>query len=313
MDDATLAALGLLGPPAALVWGSLWGSFLNVVVHRLPRGESLVRPGSRCPGCGKGIRAFDNVPVLSWLILRGKCRDCAAPISPRYPMVEALTAVISLALFHHHVTLGPQAAPLVALLAPYLLHFAFAAALIAITFIDLDIQIVPNSITFPFMALGLISAALLPDVPFLEAVVGLILGYGVIVGISAAYKALRGADGMGGGDAKLLGMIGAWLGYRSFLFLILAGSLQGLLMAALLGVLRRLGLNVGLYDASNLDDDDESAALPKAGEDQALGQLALPFGPYLALAALEWILVGEPISEWYIDLVAGLLGVGEGG
>jgi len=323
---------------AAFVWGALWGSFLNVVIHRLPRGESLVRPASRCPSCGHPIRFFDNVPILSWLLLGGRCRDCRAAVSPRYPLVELVGALLSLGLFARLVLHGPPEAPLATSLASYLASFSFAAVLIVVIFVDLDRQIVPNEITFGGMALGFLLSFLLPGVTWWQSLIGLVAGGSFVVLINAGYARLRGMQGMGMGDAKLLAMIGAFLGYRSLLFIALAASLLGLLAAVGFGVVRRLtGRSWHLYDPASLQEErtptpvagrtgeageqlPARAAAGEAGEQLPAGEggaepatpaplelplhrTAIAFAPYLAVAAIAYLLAGEEISEAYIQLV----------
>ena len=271
--------LGLLG---AFVWGALWGSFLNVVIHRLPRGESLVRPASHCPACGHPVRPWDNVPLLSWLVLGGRCRDCRERISPRYPLVELMGAVLSAALYARYVLYGPSQ-PWLANLAPYLIFFAFSAALVAVIFIDLDRQIVPNEITLGGAAVGLLVTFLLPGVAWWESLLGIVLGGGFVVLVNAGYARLRGMQGMGMGDAKLLAMIGAFLGYRSLLFVLLVASLLGLLAVLLLGSLRRLtGRSRHLYDPASLQEsglNDPPAAAPGGpGPGPAPAPISAPAG-----------------------------------
>ncbi|TVR01470.1 MAG: prepilin peptidase [Deltaproteobacteria bacterium] len=231
----------------AFVWGAIWGSFLNVVIWRLPRGMNLARPDSHCPHCGHPVRWRDNIPILSWLLLRARCRDCKAPISFRYPAVELLVALLSTALWWHvaHGRLGVE--PLQVIAVPWLLLFFFVLACVAITFIDLDLTIIPHSITFPTMALGLVAALLMPrtgtfidfhpGVDIVDSVIGLLLGAGVILAVFKGYFALTGRAGIGGGDFTMMGMIGANLGWQSLLFVLLAASLQGLAAALLAAVL----------------------------------------------------------------------------
>jgi len=297
-----------VGLVAAFVWGALWGSFLNVVIYRLPRGRSLVRPGSHCPACSHPVRPWDNVPILSWLVLRGRCRDCRVRISPRYPLVEALTAAISVGVWIRFVLLAPSA-PFSANLAAYLVFFAFAAALVAVTFIDIDLQIIPNSITFGGMAVGLLASVLLPDVAWWESLLGIVVGIGVVVALAYGYRLLRGQQGMGLGDAKLLGMIGAFLGFKSLIFVMFCGSVLGLAVALVLGIVRRVtGRSQGLYDPASLQEDEEEElqddGAPAPGEPAAEGmplhRTAIAFGPYLAIAAVIYLLVGHILSDWYL-------------
>lgn len=207
-----------------LLLGLLLGSFLNVVVWRLPRGESLAWPGSHCPACGHAVRPRDNLPVLGWLLLRGRCRDCAAPISSRYPLVELAGGLTAVAAFLATPSLAAAAAASLLLL-----------VLIAVFLIDLDHRLILDVITLPGVALGLLFCPLLgtarPD-----ALLGAVGGWLVLEGVRLGYRRWRGFDGLGGGDVKLAAMLGAWLGWQGVLLTFLAGSfvgaLVGLTMAA---------------------------------------------------------------------------------
>lgn len=308
-DDALTHLLVNFGPVYAFVWGAIWGSFLNVVIHRLPREQSLVRPGSRCGACAKPIRWYDNVPILAWFWLRGRCRDCGAKFSFRYAAVELLTGLLSLALYHVTVigSIG-QDAPATWLLALYMVRFSFTCALVVVTFIDLELQLVPTVITGPGALLGLLAAVLLGDPSIWDAGAGLLLGGGMLVVINMIYRVFRDRDGFGGGDVSLLAMIGAFLGVRSLLFILLAASFQGTLAAVGFGLTRRLfGVNVGLKSADDLDEPDEGRWRPmeEAADDTPVHAAAIAFVPYLALAALEWMLVGPPVVRWYWTLILG--------
>ncbi len=249
----------------ALVLGAAVGSFLNVVIHRLPAGESVVAPRSRCPSCRRAIAWYDNLPVVSWLVLRGRCRACRAPISARYPIVEALTALVAVALALRH---GPTLA--------FLGSFYFACALLALTYIDLDHQILPDRITLPGIVVGLALAALAPGserwVALQSSLVGVAAGGGILWLVAWSYHALTGREGMGGGDVKLLAMIGAFLGWK--------GVLLTLLLASLLGS----AIGVAIMIRQRAD-----------------AKLAIPFGPFLALGALVTLFWGDRIVAWYID------------
>lgn len=217
-------------PPAVVtaivfVYGLVLGSFLNVVIHRLPLEISLWKPRSRCPACGALVRWFDNVPLLSFLWLRGRCRSCRAPISWRYPAVELATGVL-LALVHHRLGLtlpAAEAGVLVLLLVPLAL-------------IDLDHHLLPDVLTLPGIGLGLAGAAaegwLLPPsaqrlVPLFDAAVGAALGAAIPAAVIVAYRWLRGREGMGWGDVKLLAMLGAFLGWRGMLMSLMLGAIAG--------------------------------------------------------------------------------------
>lgn len=209
----------------AFALGACIGSFLNVVIWRLPRGESLVRPRSRCPACGDAIPAWANVPLLSYVALRGRCRACGARISLRYPLVEAATGAAFAAFLLLH---GPGLRLLV--------DWALAAALIAVIFIDLDHHIIPNSITLPGIALGLLLALFAPQVgvSFRDALLGAAAVGGSMWALSAGYEWLRGRIGLGMGDVKLVAMLGAFLGLQGALGALLVGSLLGLVYGGIM-------------------------------------------------------------------------------
>ncbi len=215
----------LLPPAFTLPWtcllGLVVGSFLNVVIHRLPRGLSIVRPRSRCPGCARSIRWFENVPVLSWLILRGRCAGCRARISWRYPAVELLTGAVFGA---SHLALGFTPALAVAL--------PFAAAILALVFIDLEHMLLPDAITLPMTYVGLALSLVSPLTTPEDALLGVVLCWCALEGVNLAYRLVRGRDGFGGGDTKMMMMVGAFLGWELALFTLAAGIFLG----ALLGV-----------------------------------------------------------------------------
>lgn len=250
----------LLFTITAGVFGLLFGSFLNVVIHRLPRGESMVRGRSMCPHCKKTIHAYDNIPLVSWLLLRGKCRACGWRIPFRYPLVELLTAVsAAAAMWVSGVTLTA------------LWVFAFLAIMIAITFIDWEHQIIPDALSLGGTVLGWIGAVVCLDITLVQSLVGSLVGAGLILGIALAYKAARKVDGMGGGDVKLMAMIGAFLGWQmvfAVLFLAaFAGSIYGVIL------LKR---------------------------SKADGKTAVAFGSFLAPAAILMWFAGERLMELYL-------------
>jgi leader peptidase (prepilin peptidase)/N-methyltransferase len=215
LDDTSFAVVA-----AAL--GAIVGSFLNVVIHRLPREESLVRPASRCPACGGAIPAWANVPIVSWIALRGRCHRCRATIPARYPLVEATTALLFLALWLH---VGPV---------PRLLAlWALGAALIAVAFIDAEHEIIPNSITLPGIPLGLALAWLAPPPGLLDACLGVGVAGGMLWALSAGYQWWTGRIGLGMGDVKLVAMLGAFFGLEPTLGVLLVGSLFGLAQAVI--------------------------------------------------------------------------------
>ena len=284
--DPTLPTLAAAGG-----FGAIVGSFLNVVIHRVPariahqagieRGEiradapmpdGIVFPGSRCPQCGEAIRGYDNIPVLSWLILRGRARCCGASISAQYPFVEmamAVLAVIVAALF------GPTA---------YGVAFGgVTALLLAMSVIDARTQYLPDCLTLPGVWLGLLVAALLPDtsVTAASAIIGAACGYGVLWTINAGYRLIRGVDGLGGGDFKLFALIGAWGG---------VGALNATLILAPLTALLIVLIRT-----------------PREG---LHGQTAIPFGPYLAIAGWASVVITTTRPDGIVQAIRniGILG-----
>lgn len=249
-----------------LVWfvGALFGSFLNVVIHRLPRKESVVFPASHCGACDTPIKPWDNIPVLSWLLLRGRCRSCRVPISLRYPLVEVLGGGITWLLFRHFGLSITMAA-----------YLWFCLALLAVTLIDLEHRIIPDAITLPGTLLGLLLVNW-TDVTWVESLSGAALGFGVLLGVGVAYEKATGVEGMGGGDVKLAAMMGAFLGW------------QGVVLAIFLGAF--LGSLVGV------------AAMARGTGNR---RTALPFGTFLAPAAVIVLFAGPALLRWYFGLFRG--------
>jgi leader peptidase (prepilin peptidase)/N-methyltransferase len=279
-DETTGLPFGLLLLFVAAV-GAVVGSFLNVVIHRVPREESIVFPHSRCPQCGTAIRPYDNVPVVSWLVLRGRCRGCRAPISARYPAVEALTAVLFALTFWLRSGLT--------LALPF--DLLFVAAIVALVFIDAEHMILPNVITYPGIALALVARLIVPNlygVGFLcndescsaawgfslvNAVAGALFGGGFLWLTGWLWKRLRGVDAMGLGDVKMMFMVGAYLGLPLTALTLFVGVLSG----SIGGVL----------------------VMARRGERDM--QLLLPFGIFLGVGALVSLLFGTRLVEWYVS------------
>lgn len=285
----------------AAAWGAAWGSFLNVVVYRLPRGLSLVRPGSRCSTCGTPIKWHDNVPVLGYLLLRGRCRACGTRYGVRYALVEALCGLLSLMIFNAvALPLDPETVRWSLLTWVWLT--TFAGALVALTLIDLEHLILPDEITLPLIALGVVGGLMLPTVDGLSGVLGAVAGGGAILMVWALGWLIYRREAMGLGDAKLLAVIGGFLGWQALPFVLLAASLQALLAALLATVYARitghqtLTLRTEALDA-HFGESDRYADQPS--------RLALPFGPFLSLAALEALFFG---AEAFYGLVRGLSG-----
>jgi leader peptidase (prepilin peptidase)/N-methyltransferase len=264
-----IVPLGLLRA-VVFVFGLLWGSFLNVVIYRVPRDMSVVHPPSHCPGCGQPIRAYDNVPVLSYLLLRGRARCCGTRMSPRYPLVELIGGALSLAIFQIVILSLPAATPLGRALALYGADFTLALGLVAAAFIDAEHMFLPDSITLGGAVLGIVTATV-RGMPTFEAVLGAGLGFaGIYVPFTFLYKGLLGRTGMGVGDAKLMALAGAWFGWRGAVFVLFAGAIQGSLYAL---VTKLLGIEPKLPDAV-LEDIAELEKAAAEGDEEAKKLLA---------------------------------------
>ena len=253
LDPTHLALLAVVGLAV--------GSFLNVCIHRLPRGQSLNSPPSRCPHCDYQLRWFDNIPLVSYALLAGRCRKCRTRISIRYPIVELLTMGLFVL---HGVVFGWTA-----LLVPRLV---FACAMVVLFAIDLEHHLLPNAITLPGVAVGLIASTVLPP-GIIDALIGVLIGGGVLWLIGEAYYRYSGHEGMGGGDVKMLAMIGAFLGWKLVLVTLVLSSVVGSVIGLIVIAIRKGGM-----------------------------QYALPYGTFLALGALVASLAGEAIVDWYVGL-----------
>jgi len=261
-DNPTREKKALMLEVVVFILGLLIGSFLNVCIYRLPRQESIVFPASHCTACQKPIRPYDNIPLVSFLFLRGRCRSCRAPISWRYPLIELLHGLGYLSILYQF---GYSVQTLI--------YALFFSSLVVVTFIDLSHQIVPDVITLPGMVLGLVAAStVLPPGP-INSLVGLFLGGGLFYLVAVLSIALLKKEGMGGGDIKLIAMIGAFLGWKGMLLTIflaaLTGSITGLFLVFIQG---------------------RNRAEP------------IPFGPFLALGAMVSLFWGAEILDWYLHL-----------
>lgn len=242
--------------------GALLGSFANVIILRLPKGESIVTPRSYCYGCKRTVSWKDNIPIFSWLLLRGRCRHCGAKFSVRYMIVELLMGCLFAATYYSQG------------LTPTLIEYLiFVFGLVTVTFIDLDHMILPDSFTLSGIVIGLIGGLLNPDRSFMDAFFGVLMGGGFLWAIAYAYWLLTKREGMGGGDIKLLGWIGAVLGWKAIPFVIMASSLIGSVVGLIVAVRSKDGLKA-----------------------------AIPFGPYLALGAILYFLGGEFLGDMYLRI-----------
>ncbi len=292
------------------------GSFSNVVIYRVPNHKSIAWPPSSCPKCGARIKPYDNIPVLSWLILRGKCRNCKNPISPQYPIVEFVCAVFGFLLCHQIFEPNIQYLMLDGMFWRLLVLFVggifFLVGSLALGIIDYQTTEIPPEIALPLAGIGILVAFLLPEtwpyadilgnIAWLDSILGSLIGAGIIVVIIGAYYLVTKRIGMGGGDIWMLAMIGAFLGWQSLPFIFLASSLQGVIAAGIaiaLGKKQQTDKQQGLFrnqvageiEAEVHGEDSEEAA--DALDDSQTGKLAVPYGPFLSLAAIEYVFLGK--------------------
>jgi leader peptidase (prepilin peptidase)/N-methyltransferase len=245
------------------LFGAAIGSFLNVCIYRLPRSLSLVHPRSKCPHCETPIAFYDNIPVLSYLLLGGKCRHCSTAISLRYLVVELAAGLSAVAVFTRY-----------GLIWEALLLYGLVAALLIVTFIDMDHKIIPNVISYPGIIIGFAASFFSRFITYKESLLGIAVGAGILLLVASGYYFFTKKEGMGGGDVKLLAMIGAFLGWEAVIFTIFVGSAVGTV----------LGIAVAL-------------------KTQKGRKAAVPFGPFLSLGALLYLFHGQEIVSWYIGLM----------
>jgi leader peptidase (prepilin peptidase)/N-methyltransferase len=243
------------------IFGVCIGSFMNVCIYRLPASKSITNPArSICPTCGNTIRFYDNIPVLSYLWLKGKCRHCNSPIAVRYLLVELTGGFFALCIyFKFGITIEA------------FLYYALISSLLVITFIDIDNQIIPDVITLPGIPIFFFASFAFAAITYKDSLLGILAGGGSLLLIAVTYNLLTKKEGMGGGDIKLLAMIGAALGWKGVLFTIFIGSAIGTLMGIILMLRTRRGL-----------------------------KLAIPFGPFLSMGAIIYIFFGSSIINWYL-------------
>lgn len=266
------------------IFGLCIGSFLNVCIYRLPESKSIIHPGSRCPKCNSGIRFYDNIPVLSYLWLKGRCRHCNAPISFRYPLIELLSGFFTFCVYLKY-----------GLSIEGIVYFVFISSLLVITFIDIDHWIIPDIITLPGIAVFFTASLFLPSMLFddrlvnfflsviglkpaplaykiMQPVLGLLAGGGSLYFVAWAYALIKKTEGMGGGDIKLLAMIGVLLGWKGVIVTIFIGSAMGTLTGIIVMIYKR-SMNM---------------------------KLPIPFGPFLSIGAIVYIFFGPGLITWYI-------------
>lgn len=246
----------------SIIFGLILGSFINVCIYRIPISVSIIHPPSSCPHCESRIRFYDNIPLISYLFLFGKCRHCHQHISWQYPLVESLTCILSLALFTRF-----------GLSFQYLLLLLFTGSLVTITFIDLRHKIIPDVLSIPGIILGFGVSPIFGPITWLDSLIGIVAGGGALFVIAISYERLAGREGMGGGDIKLLAMIGAWMGWRALPFIVLTSSLAGSIVGCLFILFSGRGYRV-----------------------------RIPFGPFLSLGTLTYIFFGADMINWYLHL-----------
>lgn len=243
------------------LFGGLVGSFLNVCIYRIPNKKSIVYPPSSCMSCNAKIKFYDNVPILSYLILKGKCRSCGVSLSVQYPIVEFLTGFFAFIIFYEYGFTSYTVA-----------GFIFVSALIVITFIDLNLRIIPDVITLPLIPIAFVASFFIPLIEPLDSFIGFLAGGGGLYLIAFMYEKISARQGLGGGDIKLLAMIGAFLGWKGVLVTVFLSSFIG----AIIGVVL-----MGFY-----------------GKDS---KFAIPFGPFLSLGATFYMLYGTEFLNWYLQ------------
>jgi leader peptidase (prepilin peptidase)/N-methyltransferase len=342
----------------AALFGACWGSFFNVAIYRWPRDLSVVRPPSSCPGCGAPVAARFNLPIVGYFILRGRTACCGAPLSIRYPIVEALSAVLCVAIVQRFLLGAPEDTTLLRAGFIALSYFAFVGALVIATFVDLEFMEIPDEVSLPGAALGLATAVVRDPTNIADMALGAGFGFLVVQVVFVwAYELMTGRRGMGEGDAKLLLMIGAFLGYQGVLFSVFVGAAQGLI-AFVVGRLVGAGAGLTKPDGVAAGEPGSGSAARELGADDAVsgvhapatasraepvadaatsgahariaprtfhvgqadlaadelddepepsywGHLKLPFGPFLALGALEFLFFGPAAIELWFSWIAG--------
>lgn len=260
IENIQILSSSPLGWIATLCLGLIWGSFFNVLIYRLPKDEGVVTKRSYCPKCHKLIPWYHNVPVLSYLWLKGKCANCRKKISIQYPLVELSTMAIYLWLFHYY-GFG----------IPFLGYAIFLSSLLVISVIDLHHRIIPDELSLSGIVLGWVFNLILGQLPWWDPLAGILLGGGSFFLIAYGYEKLAGREGLGGGDIKLLAMIGAWLGYRSILIVVVVSSALGSV----------IGLSFMLFRKKDFKTE-------------------IPFGPFLAIGALVYLFWGGYIEQFLL-------------
>ncbi len=302
----------------ALAFGLLWGSFLNVVIHRVPLGLSVVRPSSRCPHCETPIRPWNNIPILSWLLLRGKTACCGTKISPRYVLVEAIGALLAVAIVEALVLPMPPQTPALHALMVFLSALALALGLTAAAFIDIEHMYIPDVISYGAIVMGLATVSFRPSLTYAESLLAGCAGFLLVwLVFGVLYRKLRGVTGMGLGDAKLLAVAGVWFGWKGLAFALFAGAVQGTMAALLVLMVRgkveepqavQQEREAWLAEVAAIKDKQErEKAEAELLKDPIFEQTSgstmvsrIAFGPFLVLAIVEYLLAGTSIVDHYV-------------
>ena len=272
MDEVGALLASPVMTAVAAAFGAVWGSFFNVCIARVPAGLSIVRPGSRCGSCGTPIRPVDNIPLVSYLLLRGRCRACQQPFSARYPLVEAAAALIAVALWITFVSGDPGEATAIRI-SRFVVYFAFFGVLIVLSFIDFATKRLPDVITLPSIPIFFVAGFATHHVPWLHRLIGAAVGYLVLRIIADFYYYVLKREGLGLGDGKLLALIGVALGWKALPVVVFAGSILGSLISIPVVLLTRR----------------------RRASGQSLRDVQVPFGPFLALGALVHLFAGRAL------------------
>ena len=309
-----------------LLWGAIWGSFANVVIARVPYAQSIAFPASHCPRCKTPIRWFDNLPILSWFLLRGRCRACDVKISSRYPLVEFGGVLCSLAAAY--IAMGGfeawrlTEAPALEVVGAWMLLSFFFLSLLVLVMIDLEHLLLPHRITIVLVLLAFVYAVVVPPggawrgvVPspsLMSAGIGFIVAYGGLFSFAMSFQLITGRQGIGGGDFMLFGALGAWFGWEALPMLMLLAAFQGVLGYVLAqrffpSLIREAG-DEAFWDGTTADlaselaearTEEEAPATTASPEEAApSGGRGVPFGPFLCLSAVEFIVVGPLYLRW---------------
>lgn len=267
----------------AFVLGTAFGSFANVCIYRLPEGLSIATPASRCGACGTPIRWYDNLPVVSYLVLRGRCRACGAHYAARYLLVELVTGLLVVAAYHYVVVLHAADVPIELRLGRFAVYALFILVLVVIAMIDLDHQLILDAVTYPAIPVFYVLGLALPDRTWSDGLIGVVVGYGVVRALADGYRLLAGREGMGYGDGKLLALIGAAFGWPAVMVALFGGAVLGTAIAVPRALLARGGGSVRHKE--------------------------IPFGPYLAAGAVLYLFIDGWIQVTVMGPFGGLLGV----